>query len=1497
MKLKTIFRALFFFASLCGALQSNAQIVINEFMAANSSAVVDPDYGNTADWIELYNTSSMDIDLSGYYLTDNLSDTTKWMIPATTIIPANGFLVFWADGADTGLHTVFNLSSLGEELGLYDAGLNLIDGFIYAAQETDISYGRGLDGAAYWLWFSESTPGTSNNLSIGYEGITYYQTAFSQYGGFFDSLQNIELISLGGTIYYTLDGRTPTEQDLIYSAPIEFDTTTFIRARVFESGFIPGPTITQSYFFDNTFPDRELPVVSLVTNPEFFWDSVIGIYVQDFKPEWEQPLNIELFENDGNNQSVFNQQAGVKINGLYSWQLPQKMLGIYFRKQYGAGNLDYPIFHDRDRTVYSEFMLRASGSDWSFTLFRDGLCQSLTQENAPVHNQGFRPSIVFINGKYMGIHNMRSRTDADDIALTYGFAEDSFDIINNDGEIEEGTDAQYQYMDSLFNTDLTNPANYQALSDVVDLTNFTDYWITEMWCSNSSWGHNVKMWKPKFGGKWQFIFGDLDRGFTGSTDDPISEFSVPVGGGNTYDYGRNWLQHIFQNQDYADYFALRFNDHLYTTYHPVRVGSVIDFFHDRIDQEVPNHVARWSGTTSSYGDAIPSVAFWENEVLALKQFAQDRQPFMMSDLESTFGLDPFVSLGTSSLPDEGGRIRINEFMIPGSPWSGPYFTNMNFNLTAIPNPGFVFEGWSRNEEDTIFGLGETWSYLDNGSDAGTNWSQLSFDDSSWPTGNAELGYGDGDETTVVSFGPDAGNKYITTYFRKEFTYSTIDSTPVSCVLKVRRDDGVVIYHNGVEILRSNMPTGNIDYLTAASTSIGGTAESALNEFLIDLPLLNGANVIAAEIHQFNGQSSDISFDASLSMIVPSPTIISTDLLLNVTLTESAAYVARYQPTGKCILPDTIAMNTTLDIGCSPYLASGNTYVLTNVTLTVDPGVEIWFPEKARLIIQGDLQVNGTVNQRVLFKANSEYGAQSWGNISFENSTAVNHLNYLELKDATEGTHPIHNRAAISGWFSEIELDHITLTENFSNPIFGEYSSFTLTNSLLQSAVSGDLINVKYGDGYISDCTFIGNDQPDTDAIDYDRVNNGVIRNSLIEGFYGFNSDAIDLGEQCQDVLVENCLINNITDKGISCGQSSTALVQNNTIVNCNLGLGIKDLGNVTIDHLTLYSVVTGIACFQKNPGLGGGFAAITNSIISNTSGSPASSDLYSAFTPDNCFYDTDTMIGLNCIWQNPRFENPTAFDFNLQNNSPAIGAATDGQNLGTLDHSFTSISEVMISDIQYINADSSDKEFLQILNSGSQIIDLSNYIVSDGIEFVFPEGIAIAPNEKITLVKDITLFPLQSGQVFQWTSGQLDNSGEMLLLIDQHGIIIDHVRYREIAPWPQILYADQYITLVSTALDNHFATSWVATDTVVNHVEEISSQMPMVYPNPAETVLHFDFHSVAVQTIELYNLLGEKMLETPAQNSLDVSYLSSGIYLIRFTDSEMKSVTERFVKE
>lgn len=165
--------------------------------------------------------------------------------------------------------------------------------------------------------------------------------------------------------------------------------------------------------------------------------------------------------------------------------------------------------------------------------------------------------------------------------------------------------------------------------------------------------------------------------------------------------------------------------------------------------------------------------------------------------------------------------------------------------------------------DMLVSPGAVWKYLDDGSDQGTRWTEPGFDDGDWPSGPAQLGYGDGDEATVVSYGPDPANKHITTYFRHVFDVAE-PSLLTSLMLKILRDDGAVVYLNGDEIFRSNMPPGPVTYQTTACCWVGGVYENLWQKAILDPSLLvRGDNVLAVEIHQYSATNPDMSFDFAL----------------------------------------------------------------------------------------------------------------------------------------------------------------------------------------------------------------------------------------------------------------------------------------------------------------------------------------------------------------------------------------------------------------------------------------------------------------------------------------------------------------------------------------------------------------------------------------------------------------------------------------------------------
>ncbi len=202
------------------------------------------------------------------------------------------------------------------------------------------------------------------------------------------------------------------------------------------------------------------------------------------------------------------------------------------------------------------------------------------------------------------------------------------------------------------------------------------------------------------------------------------------------------------------------------------------------------------------------------------------------------------------------------------------------------------------QQTTLIPAGSNWKYFDNGSNQGTTWQQAAFNDASWQSGNAELGYGDSDEATVVGYGSSSSNKYITTYFRKIINV-TNPSQFFSLDMQAVRDDGIVVYINGVEVWRDNMPVGSIVNTTPANSTISFGGESAWNSTTISSAnLVNGNNTIAVEIHQESGSSSDISFNLKLNgNLTPTPLSVDRGPYLNIGTPNSM--VVKWRTTTTC----------------------------------------------------------------------------------------------------------------------------------------------------------------------------------------------------------------------------------------------------------------------------------------------------------------------------------------------------------------------------------------------------------------------------------------------------------------------------------------------------------------------------------------------------------------------------------------------------------------------
>lgn len=879
----------------CCALGWNtyAQVVINEICPANADGMYDPNFYNFSGWVELYNGGNANVTVGGYHLSDKLSDKTKWSIPGGTVIQPKGFLLIWCDEMNTGMHTNFSMDSDGEELVLSTASSTVVDQITFPQQYTNISYGRVSNGASTWGYLLTPTPKTSNNPATASNVLA--QPVFSLAPGRYSGLRQVSLLhgEPDVEIRYTADGSEPTASSTVYTSSISVSGTRTIKAKAFKQGYVPSNTIAGTYFIsEHAFT---LPVVSISTKFAYLWDDYIGIYTDgkngipgncrseplNWNQDWDRHASFEYFKPDGTR--VLEQQVDIRIGGACSRGQPQKSFVIKARDKYGKKTFDGRFFDSKDVNEFGGFMLRNSGNDFNVTMFRDALMQSLMIGRMDVDYMAYQPTIFYLDGAYWGIQNLREKIDADFIESNYGLKKDEIDLLETWENAIEGTpDAYLNYKNTLQAMDRSTSDAFTFIEEHIDVQEYINYLVAEIYYCNTDWpGNNMKFWRPRTAdGKFRWILWDTDFGFAlyqdasyathatlnFATDPDNTDWPNPA-------WSTQHIRMVLENPEFRSRFIRTFNTALNTTFAPERVISYIDAFQDRIKTEIPYHKQRWGGNISN----------WNYEVQRLRDFATARNTYMRQHLASFFGLSESIAMTITTVPAEAGTFKLNNVKADAPLEAGGYFKGLPYEVEPVAATGYKFKEWKiRKREATAVPLitsGDTWKYFDQGTSPGAGWVQAGFDDASWAQGPAQLGYGEGDEQTIVGFGPNPDNKFITTYFRKTFEVDDLTNlTDISATLLV--DDGAVVYLNGMEVYRSDiMPAGTITNTTVATQAV--TIENSFTPFTIVKELLQqGVNVLAVEVHQNAGNSSDVSFDLSMSTVkVGNETEETTDVAL------------------------------------------------------------------------------------------------------------------------------------------------------------------------------------------------------------------------------------------------------------------------------------------------------------------------------------------------------------------------------------------------------------------------------------------------------------------------------------------------------------------------------------------------------------------------------------------------------------------------------------------
>ena len=904
---------------------SSGPLVISEFMAKNETTILDSD-GDYCDWIEIHNPTDTAINLQGWSLTDDATELDKWTFPDVTIDADEYLLVFASDKDRTDpnaeLHTNFKITTSGEYLGLIQPDGTVA--FDYApsfpVQYEDISYG-GSPGQ----YFLTPTPGAENGAgSVVDTGIVFSHDS----GVFFDPFQLTLTTDLpDAVIRYTLDGSEPTTASPIYSTPIAISSSETVYAKVFSPVLPDGGVLAyESYVqLDSSLSDwsSNLPVIILDADqisPN--QDDYIDTAAAFFEPAADGLTNLS-------DSPVLNSLSGIKIRGSSSASFPKKQYSFEIRDAMGE-DFDVSIFglpEESDWVLYAPYsdkslMRNYLAYNWSdamghyapgtvfcevFLNTDDGVVEASDYVGVYVLIEKIkigenRVDIEEINGGSLldptttgGVILKVDRQDSDEYGFVSSYGQ-SFVVHKPD--LDELSAAEKLYIRNyindfeavLYGDDFADPEiGYAAY---IDVESFIDEHILVELMKNidgfrlSNYFYFDDDTKLTSGPVWDYNLSLGNANYYGGEDPTGWYYQVLAGTGDTFnDYP--FYDRLFEDPNFQQQYIDRWAELRSTIFDTETLLNQINETATYLNDAEIRDQAVWQTLGTYVWPNYYIGQTYADEINYMSNFLTQR----LAWIDSQFLVAPVYS-------EESGQVESGTTVmltVPDATGSTIYYTTDGTDPRLSGGEvSSVSQAVSDLQTSTfpVFTLGSTWRYNDTGTDLGTAWRESGYDCSSWSLGQGEFGYGDGDETTIVSYGSDASNKYPTTYFVK--TFDITDPTSVQSLnIDLIRDDGAVVYLNGQEVIRSNMSTGTIGYDTW--TSVCNDDGATTYNFSIDPSfLLEGTNTIAVEVHQANATSSDLNFDLALS--------VTETTAAPITINETTHIVARTYCNGEWSAP-------------------------------------------------------------------------------------------------------------------------------------------------------------------------------------------------------------------------------------------------------------------------------------------------------------------------------------------------------------------------------------------------------------------------------------------------------------------------------------------------------------------------------------------------------------------------------------------------------------------
>jgi hypothetical protein len=489
------------------------------------------------------------------------------------------------------------------------------------------------------------------------------------------------------SIVYTLDGSAPGIHSELYTQPViagkdrpwpesisgiptsprwqpplsDHSRLVVVKAAVISEGKISAVS-THTFFPGESRSGGALPVFSISTDPANLFDYRQGIFIMGQKyedkdnytkknipldqPWWRYPANyaehgkksfrpvhLEYFFSG---KRAFSADAAMRVSGNATRGYSQKSMTFSFRRKFAAGPLAYRLFSGDTSSFFSGFVLKNAGNDWDKAFMRDAFAERLLKGTA-ADVPAYQPVVAYINGEYWGIYQMCEKMDEEHLAHKYGLKASAIVIpayVSADTTGNKFDDAAYMKMLRFIrDNDLSLSRNYEAVKKQMDVKNYMDYVIAEVFMANSDWPHNnMSFWRlkhsaadtliPQADGRFRWIMNDFDYGYGGAVnadynmlDNLMKEFI---------------FRKLIRNEEFKQQFLDRFNVLLGTVFRTDLALEQLDKMQAELEPEMQAQISRWRSPAS--------LEKWKEEIAKMRAFAERRPQIQAEQLNSFFGL-------------------------------------------------------------------------------------------------------------------------------------------------------------------------------------------------------------------------------------------------------------------------------------------------------------------------------------------------------------------------------------------------------------------------------------------------------------------------------------------------------------------------------------------------------------------------------------------------------------------------------------------------------------------------------------------------------------------------------------------------------------------------------------------------------------------------------------------------------------------------------------------